>query len=330
MELGERRCREGSATRSRAPSATPRSSSLTGCATTRSSISTAAWSPCLPDGSGRVATVVERSGRRVAAIVHDASLRDHPELIDAVVAAAGLALENGRLQAELRARLEDLRASRARLVETADTERRRLERNLHDGAQQRLVALCSRSRWPERSSHPTPHASEPARAMALGARSERSSELRELARGLHPAVLSERGLRAALQALASRASLPVELAGLPDERLPAGLEAAAYYLVAEALTNVAKYAQASVASVRVTARTDTCSSRSSMTASAERIRAGEAAYGGSRTASRRSTGGLTSRARLALARASGPRSPAGPTANAPSNRGHLPGSRARG
>jgi hypothetical protein len=92
-------------------------------------------------GSGRVATVAERSGRCVAAIVHDASLRDHPELVDAVGAAAGLALENGRLQAELRARLEDLRASRARLVETADAERRRLERNLHDGAQQRLVAL---------------------------------------------------------------------------------------------------------------------------------------------------------------------------------------------
>jgi signal transduction histidine kinase len=202
------------------------------------------------DGSGRVATVVERSGRRVAAIVHDASLRDHPELVDAVGAAAGLALENGRLQADLRARLEDLRASRARLVEAGETERRRLERNLHDGAQQRLVALLlslalARAQF----------ASDPAASDLLERwRSELAaalSELRELARGLHPAILSERGLRAALQGLATRASLPVELAGLPDERLPAGVEVAAYYLVAEALTNVAKYAQASVASVRV-------------------------------------------------------------------------------
>jgi len=202
------------------------------------------------DGTHRVATLVERSGRRVAAIVHDASLCDHPELVEAVGAAAGLALENGRLQADLRARLEDLRASRARLVEAADTERRRLERNLHDGAQQRLVALLlsfalARAQF----------ASDPAATDLLERwRSELAaalSELRELARGLHPAVLSERGLRAALQGLASRASLPVELGGLPDERLPAAVEAAAYYLVAEALTNVAKYAQASVASVRV-------------------------------------------------------------------------------
>jgi signal transduction histidine kinase len=202
------------------------------------------------EGSGRVATVVERSGRRVAAIVHDVSLGDHPELVDAVVAAAGLALENERLQAELRARLEDLRASRSRLVETADSERRRLERNLHDGAQQRLVALSltlgiARAQF----------ASDPAASELLErTRSELAAalgELRELARGIHPAVLTDRGLGPALEALANRAPLPVDVAGLPDERLPAGVEAAAYYLVAEALTNVAKYAQASVATVRV-------------------------------------------------------------------------------
>src|SRR5204863_9152400 len=93
------------------------------------------------DGSTRATTMVERSGRRVAALVHDPSVRDDPEHVDAVVAAAGLALENERLQAELRARLDDLRASRALVVATPDDERRRLERNLHDGAQQRLVAL---------------------------------------------------------------------------------------------------------------------------------------------------------------------------------------------
>ena len=203
-----------------------------------------------PEGSQRVATVVERSGRSVAAIIHDASLRDHPELVDGVVAAAGLALENERLQAELRARLEDLRASRARLVETADTERRRLERNLHDGAQQHLVAIALSLALARRQL-----VSDVATRDFLDHTREELAavlaELRELARGIHPAVLTERGLAAALEALAARASLPVDLTGVPAERLPAGVEAATYYLVAEALTNVAKYAKASAASVRV-------------------------------------------------------------------------------
>jgi signal transduction histidine kinase len=202
------------------------------------------------EGSTRVSTAVERSGRRVAAIVHDAALRDHPELVDAVVAAAGLALENERLQAELRARLEELRASRFRLVETADVERRRLERNLHDGAQQRLVALSLSLALARREFESDPAAIE----LVERTRSELAetlTELRELARGIHPALLTDKGLGPALEALASRALLPVDLAVLPDERLPAGVEAAAYYLVAEALTNVDKYAQASMASVRI-------------------------------------------------------------------------------
>jgi signal transduction histidine kinase len=201
-------------------------------------------------GSARVATAVERSGRSVAAIVHDASLRDHPELVDAVVAAAGLALENERLQADLRSRLEELRASRSRLVEIADVERRRLERNLDDGAQQRLVALSLSLALAERV-----FATDPAVIELLErTRSDLAdalAELRELARGIHPSLLTDRGLKAALEALASRALMPVELAAIPDERLPDGVEAAAYYLVAEALTNVAKYARASMASVRV-------------------------------------------------------------------------------
>jgi signal transduction histidine kinase len=202
------------------------------------------------EGSARVATTVERSGRPVAAIVHDASLRDHPELVDAVVAAAGLALENERLQAELRARLEELRASRFRLVETADVERRRLERNLHDGAQQRLVALSLSLALARREFESDPAAVE----LVERTRSELAdalAELRELARGIHPSLLTDRGLKAALESLASRALLPVEFSEIPDVRLPAGVEAAAYYLVAEALTNVAKYSQASVAQVRV-------------------------------------------------------------------------------
>jgi signal transduction histidine kinase len=201
-------------------------------------------------GSGREATMVRRSGRNVAAIVHDASLGDHPELVDAVVAAAALALENARLQAELRARLEDLRASRARLVETADIERRRLERNLHDGAQQRLVAISLSLALARRDFG----ADAPTCAFLERTSGELAAalqELRDLAQGIHPAVLTDRGLGPALETLAGRAAVPVEVDGVPAERLPPGVEAAAYYLVAEALTNVAKYAQASVATVRV-------------------------------------------------------------------------------
>jgi signal transduction histidine kinase len=202
------------------------------------------------EGADRVATPVERSGRLVAAIVHDASLRDHPELVDAVVAAASLALENERLQAELRARLEELRASRFRLVETADVERRRLERNLHDGAQQRLVALSLSLALARRQFESDPAAIE----LVERTRSELADaleELRDLARGIHPPLLTDRGLKPALEALPSRALLPVEFAGLSDDRLPVAVEAAAYYLVAEALTNVAKYSAASKACVRV-------------------------------------------------------------------------------
>ena len=151
-----------------------------------------------------MATAVERSGLRVAALIHDESLSDHPELVDGVVAAAGLALENERLQAQLRARLEDLRASRARLVETADAERRRLERNLHDGAQQRLVALSLSLALAERDfadDKAICELLEQMRSELLGA----LAELRELARGIHPAVLTERGLGPALDALAGRA-----------------------------------------------------------------------------------------------------------------------------
>jgi signal transduction histidine kinase len=197
-----------------------------------------------------VATAVERAGHPVAALIHDESLSDQPELVAGVVAAAGLALENERLQAQLRARLEDLRSSRARLVETADAERRRLERNLHDGAQQRLVTLSmslglAQRRFAEDKA--TCELLEQTRSELAGA----LAELRELARGIHPAVLSDRGLGPALEALAGRAHVPVDVRELPGERLPAGVEAAAYYLVAEALTNVAKYVEASAASVRV-------------------------------------------------------------------------------
>jgi len=203
------------------------------------------------DDPARAFTRVEREGRAVGAIVHDRSLCDDPELVGSVAAAAGLSIENERLQAQLRARVEELRASRARIVEAGTAERRRLERNLHDGAQQRLVALSLTLRVAQGKLGKDP---DVAHDLLGGAQEELSralEELRELARGIHPAVLSDRGLEPALEALAGRSPVPVELAGTPRDRLPPAVEAAAYFVVAEALTNVVKYAQASQARVSV-------------------------------------------------------------------------------
>jgi signal transduction histidine kinase len=156
-----------------------------------------------------------------------------------------------RLNAELHARLEELAASRARIVTAGDVERRRLERNLHDGAQQRLVTLSLSLRTALAKLDSDPAA---ARVVLTDAGEELAvalEELRELAHGLHPAILSDRGLRAAVEGLLSRVPVPVEIAEIGDERLPEPVEAAAYYLIAEALTNVTKYARASKVRVRV-------------------------------------------------------------------------------
>ncbi len=205
-----------------------------------------------PGDPACVAVDVEREGRRVGAIVTARALaEDDPDLVRAVASAAALALENERLDAELRARVEELQRSRALLVEAALTERRRLERDLHDGAQQRLVALSLQLGMVEAQLEKRPEA---AKEMLTGARDEARAaleDLRELARGIHPAVLTDRGLPAALESLADRAPLPVEISSVPDERLPAAAEAAAYFVVAESLTNVAKYARATTAEVRV-------------------------------------------------------------------------------
>jgi PAS domain S-box-containing protein len=157
-----------------------------------------------------------------------------------------------RLNAELHARLEDLAASRARIVTAGDVERQRLERNLHDGAQQRLVAVSLSLREALAKLDADPAVRE-ALAKASDELALALDELRELARGLHPAVLSERGLRAAVEGLADRAPVPVEITEIPEERLPGAVEAAAYYLIAEALTNATKYANASTVRVNVAA-----------------------------------------------------------------------------
>jgi signal transduction histidine kinase len=200
----------------------------------------------LPEpGSGRAWTAVERDGKRVAAIVHDAALDTSPELVEAAAAASSLAIDNERLKADLQARVEELRVSRLRIMEAGDAARRRIERNLHDGAQQQLVSLALELRMLRR------RVDDP----AIDDLSERLAsaleELRELARGIHPAILTDRGLAPAIGSLADRSTVPVEVAVDVDERLPAPAEAAAYFLVAEALTNVARYAQATRASVDV-------------------------------------------------------------------------------
>ena len=211
------------------------------------------------DDPDRAVTVITRSDERIGALVHDPALREEPALLDAVCAAAGLAMENERLHAEVLARLAEVSASRARIVEAADAERRRVERNLHDGAQQRLVTLSlaltmARSRLAKGTtpseespgSHVGELLSEAAEELVQALR-----ELRELGRGIHPAILTEEGLDAALQSLAERSPVPVEISAHAGAPLPQPVEAAAYYVVSEALANVAKYADASTVKVIV-------------------------------------------------------------------------------
>jgi PAS domain S-box-containing protein len=166
------------------------------------------------------------------------------ERLDAFTRLVSLALANEEARGELE-------ASRARLVSAGDEERRRLERNLHDGAQQRLVSLSLSLRLAQRKLTTDPQAAKELLSAAGGELSVALEELRELARGIHPAVLTERGLGPALQSLADRVPLPVELVLPTDERLPKRVEAAAYYVVSEALANVAKYAHASAVTVTV-------------------------------------------------------------------------------
>jgi signal transduction histidine kinase len=150
---------------------------------------------------------------------------------------------------QLRERVDDLRDARARIIEAADAERRRIERDLHDGAQQRLVALSLTLGLAESRLAADPQAAAPLIAQAREEAQLAVQELRELASGIHPALLSDRGLGPALEALAARAPVPTAVVGGPQQRLPPPVEAAAYFVTAEALTNVAKYAQADSATV---------------------------------------------------------------------------------
>jgi signal transduction histidine kinase len=200
--------------------------------------------------SGRSVTFVKQNGEQIAALVYDAALGEEPELVEAVSAAAGIALENGRLEAELRAQLRELQCSRSRVVEAQQNERRRLERNLHDGAQQRLVALALELGLLAERADNDPGTQDRLKH-ARSEVAESLDELRDIARGLHPAVVSGHGLAIALESLAAATPFEVQLKtdGLP--RLPEQLEVAAYYVVSESLTNAAKHAQADRVTVEV-------------------------------------------------------------------------------
>lgn len=204
----------------------------------------------LPDtDSPRAATLVRRGEDPIAALIHDPALSENAELIDSVCAAAALALENERLQADLRARLAELGASRARLVEASENERRRLERDLHDGAQQRLVSIAMALALVDARLQADPGAARPVLREAREELTVALDELRQLSHGIRPSILTERGLGAALDDLARRSTLAVALRFELDRRLPDHVESCAYFLVSESLANAAKHAHTREASV---------------------------------------------------------------------------------
>jgi signal transduction histidine kinase len=195
--------------------------------------------------AGRAVTLIGPEQEPLAALVHDERLAGQRPLIEAAGVAARLALENTRLQAQLRAQLSELRASRMRLVDAADAERRRVERDLHDGAQQRLLALGLALQLLRDHGGDQQLLEQAEAELQLALR-----ELRDLARGIHPAILSEQGLAAAVRSLTDRSSLPIT-AKVADDRYPLAVETAAYFVISEALANVAKHADAHAATVSV-------------------------------------------------------------------------------
>ncbi len=207
-------------------------------------------------GSGKAVTVIEQRGERIGALVHDAAVLDDPGLIDAVAWAAMLALSNVRLRAEVRRQVAELDASRRRILEAGDAQRRRLRQELQVGAGQRLKEVEELLDLGLRGAGAAAD-----RAVTAGLENARreldaaQAEVQELAAGIHPAVLTARGFGAALSCLAERAPVPVRLV-VPPQRLPAVIETAVYFICSEALTNVGKYAHASRVDVVVRAQGD--------------------------------------------------------------------------
>jgi signal transduction histidine kinase len=205
----------------------------------------------LPEGgSSRAVTIVREDGEPLAALVHDSAVLGDAELLDSVAAASRIAVANARLQAEVRSQLKEIEASRRRIVEAGDTQRRRLERELHEGAERRLTEVAALL------DEAGGGAGADFGALLEETRAElerAQAELIEFARGVHPRVLTEGGLAAALADLAGRAPVPVDLA-VTESRFPAAVEAAAYFVCSEALTNIGKYAEASRAAIEVIRR----------------------------------------------------------------------------
>jgi signal transduction histidine kinase len=206
-------------------------------------------------GSGKAVTLIDQHGERIAALVHDATVLDDPALIDAVASAARIAFSNVRLRAEVRGHFTDIDASRRRIIEATDSQRRRLQQDLQLGVGQRLAdvgALLDLAVREARS-----RVDDDAGASlkdAERALHEAQAELQQLAAGIHPTLLTEQGLGPALSALADRAPVPVHV--VVSDRLPPAIETAVYFVCAEALTNVGKYARASRVDVEVRAEGD--------------------------------------------------------------------------
>jgi signal transduction histidine kinase len=200
-------------------------------------------------GPGRHITAVGGSDHPAALLIHDAGLTRHRALVDAVVAAARLALDNARLLTHQRALLDEVSVSRARIVLATDVERRRIQRDLHDGVQHDLLALSMLVR---RAQDRLVNGESPDGELGLAARRlpELVHSVRSLAEGIHPPILAEQGLAAALETIAERAMLPVIL-DVPTDRWPAQVERAAYYVITEALSNAHKHAAATHARIRV-------------------------------------------------------------------------------
>jgi signal transduction histidine kinase len=192
---------------------------------------------------GRAVTPVQRGTLQLGVVLHDPALSERPDLLDSVIDAAGLAIEIARLRAEVAHRLAEVEQSRARIVTAGYEERRRLERDLHDGAQQRLVSIGLALREVQGRLPDDDDGAGATLDLVVGELAAAIGELRELARGVRPAVLDE-GLGPALRELASRSALPTEVSATV-ERFGRGIEAAAYFVASEALANSAKYARAS-------------------------------------------------------------------------------------
>jgi len=205
----------------------------------------------------RAVAMVDRNGQSIAAIVHDPALLEDPGLVASVSAAVGLAIENQSLTAELQTQLDEVRASRARIVSAADAERARLERDIHDGAQQRLLALMIELRIAREAVGEDPNPElVPRLDRAMTSLRSATDELRELARGVRPAILADAGLGPAVRTLAEHSGCPVELSIDLNGRLDAAVESAAYFVVAESLANVVRHASATVARVAISTESD--------------------------------------------------------------------------